>query len=137
MPRRLALLLLLLPGCIIITDDDAPPSDTDAVLVDDTCPGEPAWVTRATTDLDDLIVDVGYGGCREAPVWACWDGTTYDSLPPQVVIEIHHGESGDCDAAFQTTARFDLGPMLESVGRGDEIVIRADDQTTTWYPWAF
>jgi hypothetical protein len=130
MPRRLALLLLL-PACIVITDNDNEPDDIDTVLVDETCPGEPAWVTRATLDGNDLIVDAGYGGCNEARVWACWDGYYLDSFPGQVILEIHHGESGDCDAAFQGTYRFHLGPVLENNG-DSPLVIHAGEQSVTW-----
>jgi hypothetical protein len=133
MLRRFALLLLL-PACIVITDNDDEPDDIDTVLVHDLadeCPGEPAWVTRAALDGDDLIVDAGYGGCNEARVWACWDGVYLDSLPGQVYVEIHHGEAGDCDAAFQGTYRFHLDPVVQDAGDGP-LVIHTGDQTVTW-----
>jgi len=131
MLRRLPLLFLL-PACIVIHEGEPVPDELDTVIIDDSCPGDPAWVTTATVDGDDLVVDVGYGGCDEVPVWACWNGQFAESFPPQILIEVHHADAGDCDAAFETTARFSLDPVID---RYDQtFIIHVGEQTTQWDP---
>ena len=133
---RLLALLLLLPGCIVIEDDgdDDPPE----VRLDDICGGAPAYVEAASSDRDYLVLDVSYGGCSDdATVFACWDGYTLDSLPPQVNIQVRQTGAGDSDALQRATAVFDLAPVVDAVGRGGPIVVHAGEQTTEWGPWAY
>ncbi len=89
------------------------PDDTSSILVQASCPGEPAQVAAARLQGTALLVTAQYGGCARSRVWACWDGQYGVGDPASTNVVVHFEPAGDCDAAFEDTTTIALDPMLE------------------------
>jgi hypothetical protein len=112
--RLVLIALTVLAGCA--ADGTDYPADTSMVLVDETCPGEPANVGAVSYAGTDMSVTATYGGCQATRIWACFDGRYAISDPPMAEIHINHEPAGDCDALLASSLTFSLSPMVDDAG---------------------
>jgi hypothetical protein len=106
------------------------PDDTTAILIEASCPGDPAQVVAARLDGTLLVVTAQYGGCARTRVWACWDGQLGAGDPASAEVVIHAEPAGDCDASFEQSATISLDPMLD----GEPVMIHAGGHDLLWRP---
>jgi len=74
-----------------------------------------------------LTFHVGYSGCSPEHPFSLWmSGEFMESLPPRAAITLVNELDEDCDAYFEQSSTFDLGPLfrryMEAYGPGELIL---------------
>lgn len=114
-------LILLLTAVVLSgscrSDDENINPHTDNVTILDSPPREesdPFELTEVSQQGDAVVVVMRYGGgCKEHLFSVYWDGSSANSLPPQISIDLYHDDRGDtCEAYPTDTVRLNLNEVL-------------------------
>jgi hypothetical protein len=121
MMLRIALVMasILGPACT-----NQLPQDTTQVAIDQRCssaagPSDSYDLGQPLIDGNDLVIPaLTGGGCQPHSFSLCWDGSVFDSYPPQVDLALRHDAHGDvCDALLTFDLQIDIAPVLTRFGR--------------------
>ncbi len=109
--------LLLIAGCHTVKETTVSEKNTLEKLIEtnDIPSTDSLIIGGATITGDTLNVSFAYsGGCQEHEFSLYTNGAIAKSLPPQILLEIHHNSNRDkCRNFVRTTKSFDISSLKE------------------------
>ncbi|MGB3850671.1 MAG: hypothetical protein WA958_11935 [Tunicatimonas sp.] len=111
----LALTIVLTGSCR--SDDEVLLNNPDSAIIVATPPtteSDPFKLESVSAEGTIVTAVVRYGGgCEEHRFSVYWNGVATKSIPPQMMVDVHHDDRGDtCEAYLTDTVRFDAKELL-------------------------